>query len=84
MSIHNIGRNDSIKCKVLGHNQKGCFLAIVGVENSPTVRLFNAYLPTGSIVLVSVRKITEHYIGVSLDSIMDNSMIYLRSKNTAA
>ena len=83
MNIHDIGRNDSIKCKVVGHNQKGCFLAIVGIENSPTVRLFNVYLPVGSVVLASVRKITKHYVGVSLDSIMDSEM-RLRDRSFAA
>lgn len=79
MSIHTLSRNDSIKCKVTGHNQNGCFLTIVGIDKSPTVRLFDSFIPVGSIVLASIRKISEHHIRVSLDSIM-----YLEDEDFAA
>jgi len=70
MSIHALTRNDSIKCRVTGHNQNGCFLRIIGVDESPSVRLFDSSIPIGSIVLASIRKISEHYIKVSLDSVI--------------
>jgi len=70
MSVHNLNRNDTIKCKVVGHNQKGCFLTIVGIDENPMVRLYDSYIPKGSIVLVSIKKINENYVRVGLDSVV--------------
>ena len=79
MSIHTLTRNDSIKCRVIGHNQNGCFLRIIGIDKSPSVRLFDSFIPIGTIVLASVQKISEHCIKVSLDSV-----VYLDEADFAA
>jgi len=71
MCIKTLSRNDSIKCRVIGSNKNGCFLSIIGINESPTVRLFDCYIPKGSIVLVSIVRMTETYIKVHLDSVMN-------------
>ena len=72
MSIQNLSRNDSIRCKITGHNQNECFLSIIGLDENPVMRLYDMFIPAGSIVLVSIRKISEDqkHIKVCLDSIM--------------
>ncbi|MCL2373214.1 MAG: hypothetical protein FWC78_07405 [Defluviitaleaceae bacterium] len=67
--MKNISRNDSIRCKVVGQNKNGCFLSINGIEEKPIVRLFDCYLQEGTEVLVSVARIYETHIKVSLDSV---------------
>ena len=75
MNINNICRKDSIKCKVTGHNSNGSFLSIIGMGNSPTptVRLFDCFIPKGSIVLVSVVSVADTHIKASLDSVINIS-----------
>jgi len=72
MNIQDLNRNDTLKCKVTGTNEKGCFLKIIGLNDKNIVgRIFNIYLPTGAIIIASVEKIyTEKmYMVLKLDSI---------------
>ena len=72
MNVHDLNRNDSIVCQVKGHNREGCFLSIIGLDEKPIVRIFDLCLPTGSVVLASIRKMStdRRYLKVSLDSII--------------
>jgi hypothetical protein len=70
-TINTFNRFDSIKCKVIGRSQKGCFLEIEGIDERPIVRLYDHFMPIGSVILASIRKISEdrQYFKVSLDSV---------------
>jgi hypothetical protein len=70
MSVQDLARKDSIVCRVIRRDQNGCFLSIIGVDESPIVWLFDVDMQIGSVVLASIRKISEDrkYIKVCLDS----------------
>ena len=72
MKIQDLNRNDTLKCKVTGANEKGCFLKIIGLNNENIVgRIFNIYLPIGAIIIASIDKIyaEKMYMVLKLDSI---------------
>jgi len=67
MNILNFSKRDSVTAVVTDNNEKGIFLAINGVNLK--CRIFNAYLPKGTVVLATIIKIYPEYLILDLDSI---------------
>ena len=61
MNVQNLSRGDTVRGRVLSQNKNGSRLTIVGLEEKPFVQLYDSFVSTGSLVLVSVRKISDRW-----------------------